>query len=141
MMVKRRQKFGSRMKKKRVREGGQVLPEFLLMSSVLWSGQSCGYRALWLKTSLLWLSSGFRLQTWSNCANSPRRYTLSYRSGLTIKFSIRLVTRHGLIRAKNGLSTSVVQRSHGKSSGKEERKEEQLVERSHSVVTEGFREV
>ena len=35
----------------------------------------------------------------------------------------------------------MVQRSHGKSSGKEERKEEQLVGRSRSVVNEGFREV
>ena len=41
MMVQRRQDFGFKKKMKRVRDGGQVLPEFLLMSSVSWSGQSC----------------------------------------------------------------------------------------------------
>ena len=42
VMVKRRPHSGSK-KKRRVREGGQVLQELLLMSSVSWSGQSCRY--------------------------------------------------------------------------------------------------
>ena len=47
-------------KKKRVREVGQVLPEFPLTSSVSWS--SCRYRCPLVENILFWLPSVFRLK-------------------------------------------------------------------------------